>query len=44
MAYLGSASRRVQVEFSPDLARLLGYSHNLRYTQRHPRLQNFLRI
>jgi len=32
MTYLGSASRRVQVEFSPDLARLLGYSHNLRYT------------
>ena len=38
MTYLGSAPRRVQVEFSPDLARLLGYDHNLCYAHRHPRL------
>jgi len=31
MTYLGSAPRRVQVEFSPDLALLLGYDHNLRF-------------
>jgi len=30
MTYLASAPRRVQVEFSPDLARLLGYSPNFR--------------
>jgi len=41
MTYLGSAPGRVQVEFSPDLARLLGYNHNLRYTQRHSRLSKF---
>ena len=38
MTYLTSAPRRVQVEFSLDLARLLGYSHNMRYTPRYPRL------
>ena len=38
MTYLVSAPRRVQVEFSLDLARLSGYSHNMRYTHRHPRL------
>ena len=38
MTYLTSAPRRVQVEFSLDLARLLGYSHNMCYTQRYPRL------
>jgi len=41
MTYLGSAPRRAQFEFSPDLARLLGYSHNLRYAQCHPRLSKF---
>ena len=38
MTYLASAPRRVQVAYSPDLARLLGYSHNMRYTQRYLRL------
>ena len=38
MTYLTGAPRRVQVEFSLDLARLLGYSHNMRYTPRYPRL------
>jgi len=41
MTYLGSAPRRVQVEFSPDLARLLGYDHSLRYMQRHTKLSKF---
>jgi len=40
MTYLGSAPRRIQVEFSPDLARLLGYDHSLRY-MRHRRLSKF---
>ena len=41
MTYLSSAPRRIQVEFSVDLARLLGYDHSLRYAQRHPRLSKF---
>jgi len=41
MTYLESAPRRVQVEFSPDLARLLGYDPSLRYTMRHPKLSKF---
>jgi len=41
MTYLASAPRRVQVEFSLDLARLLGYSHNMRYGQRYPRLSKY---
>ena len=32
MTYLASAPRRVQVEFSPNLARVLGYCPNFRYT------------
>ena len=31
-------SRHVQVEFSQDLTRLLGYSPELRYTNRHSRV------
>jgi len=38
MTYLASAPRHVQVEFSQDLARLLGYSPELRYTNRHSRV------
>jgi len=41
MTYLESAPRRVQVEFSPDLARLLGYDYNVRYASRHPKLSKF---
>ena len=41
MTYLGSAPRRIQVEFSLDLARMFGYDHNLRYAQSHPRLSKF---
>ena len=42
MAYLASAPRRVQVEFSQDLARLLGYSPELRYTNRHSRVSKLV--
>ena len=41
ITYLASAPRRVQVEFSPDLARLLGCSPNFRYMQRHSRVEIF---
>jgi len=41
MTYLTSATRRVQVKFSLDMARLLGYSHSMRYTQRYPRLSKY---
>jgi len=41
MTYLGTVGSRVQVDFSPGLDRLLGYDHNLRYTQRHSRLSKF---
>jgi len=41
MTYRASVPRRVQVEFSQDLARLLGYDHSLRYAKRHPRLSKF---
>jgi len=44
MTYLASAPRRVQVEFSQDLARLLGYSPEFRYTNRHSRVRNWFRI
>ena len=42
MAYLASAPRRVQVEFSQDLAHLLGYSPELRYTNRHSRVSKLV--
>ena len=42
MTYLASTPSRIQVEFSPDLARLLGYSPNFRYTQRHSKVSKFL--
>ena len=42
MAYLASAPRRVQVEFSQDLARLLGYSPEFRYTNRHSRVSKLV--
>jgi len=41
ITYLVSAPRRVQVEFSLDLARLLGYSHNMRCGQPYPRLSKY---
>ena len=41
-AYLANAPRRVQVEFSQNLARLLGYSPEFRYTNRHSRVSKLL--
>jgi len=41
MTFLGSAPRRVQVEFSPDLARLLGYDQGMRYMSRHTKVSKF---
>ena len=31
------------IEFSPDLARLLGFDSNMRYTTRHPKTSKFTR-
>ena len=42
MTYLGSAPRRIQVEFSQDLARVLGYIPEFRYTNRHSRVSKLL--
>jgi len=42
MAYLANAPRRVQVEFSQDLARLLGYTPEFRYTNRHSRVSKLV--
>ena len=41
MAYLASTPSRIQVEFSPDMARLFGYSPKIRYTQQHSRVSKF---
>jgi len=42
MAYLANAPRRVQIEFSQDLARLLGYTPEFRYTNRHSRVSKLV--
>jgi len=42
MTYLACAPRRVQVEFSQNLARLLGYSAEFRCTNRHSRVSKLV--